>query len=291
MTKCSLAINCNSLDEFKQQLWLKINDKLKREVVFDETSPQWHESVSPKEEDMERYVLFYDTKSKRTSMLSKINTMTLNHWRSKEIWLYIHVYSTSVSNLTLWKKVQKTLIEPLNRDRAGADSISEMNTLVSKLREIHRFHYRSGHINWLTWANRIQAHEPHLRENLIRSPPPPDILHLFAVSRTAADDTIAEMRQNLSVAENVNDGMGDGLVRIRSLFDNVIEMQKSIVQMQNEQQNQIELLDHELKTMETQTSTTRSLLNSMEQAVPAITTIFGRRAFSQIQDQEDVDHM
>lgn len=291
LNKCSLAINCNSLDEFKNELWLKINDKLKREIVFDETTPQWHECVSPKEEDMERFVLFYDTKSKRSSILSKINVMILNHWRSKEIWLYIHVYSMSVTNLTLWKKVQKILIEPMNRDRAGASSISEMNTLVVQLKDVHRLQYQSNHINWLMWANRIQASEPHLRENLIRSPPPADMLHLFAVARTAVESTVAEMRQNLCVAENVNEGVSTGLARMRYLVDNVMEIQKTIVQLQNEQQSKIELLNHELKTMETQSSTTRSLLNSMEQAVPPIETNFGRQLFSQIQDQEDVDHI
>lgn len=291
LTKCALVINCNSLDEFNHNLWLKINDKFKREVVFNETDLQWHDSISPKEEDMERFVLFYDSKSKRSCPLSKINTTTLSHWRSKDIWLYIHVYSMSVSNLTLWKKVQKSLIEPLNRDRAGASTIAEMNILVAELKEIHKLHYQSNHINWIMWANRIQASEPHLREKLVRSPPPADMLHLFALARTTADATIAEMRQNLCVAENVNDGMCTGLARIRSLVDTVREMQNTILQLQSEQQTKIELLDYELKIMETQASTTQSLLNSMEQAVPAVETNFGRQLFSQIQDQEDVDHM
>lgn len=291
LTKCALAINCNSLDEFKHQLWLKINDKLKREVVFDETDPQWHENISPKEDDLERYVLFYDPKSKRSMTLSKINTMTLNHWRLKEIWLYIHVYSMSISNLTLWKKVQKSLIEPINRDRAGASSIAEMNLLVGQLKNIHKKNYQSSHINWLVWANRIQASEPHLREKLIHNLPPADMLHLFAVARTVADDRVSEMRQNLCVAETVNEGLCTGIARIRSLVDKVRDMQKTIVQLQTEQQIHIDLLDHELTAMETQASTTRSILNSMEQAVPALETNFGRQAFSQIQDQEDIDHI
>lgn len=172
ITKCALIINCSSLDEFKHQLWVKIHDKLKREVVFDETSsPQWHVNISPKEEDVDRFVLFYDCKSKRSVALSKINITTLNHWRGKDIWLYIHVYSMSVSNLTLFKKVQKVLIEPLNKDRAGASTISDMNILVGQLKEIHRFRYQSLHINWLMWANRIHASEPHLRERTINSKP------------------------------------------------------------------------------------------------------------------------
>lgn len=60
-----------------------------------------------------------------------------------------------------------------------------------------------------------------------------------------------EMRQNLSVAENVNEGVSTGLGRIRSLVNDVLEVQQTIVQLQNEQQTKIELIDHELKTMET----------------------------------------
>lgn len=290
-TKCSFTVNCNSIDDFKHQLWLKIGDKVKREVVFNDADPQWHENISPIEEDMVRFVLFYDSKSKRSVTLDKVNTITLSHWRSKEIWLYIHVYSMSVSNLTLWKKVQKVLIEPLHRDRAGASAISELNVLVGQLKDAHRFHYQSSHINWIMWANRIQASEPHLREKMIHSPPPADMLHLFAIAKTAAEDKISAIRQNLCVAENVNEGASTSIVRIRSLFDGVRELQKTIVQLQKEQETKIELLEHELATFETQTSTTRSLLNSMVEASPIIESDFGRQIFQQIQDQEDVDHM
>lgn len=291
ITKCALSINCNSVDDFKHQLWLKINDKLKREVIFNDADPEWHERTSPNEDEMDRFVLFYDSKSKRSVALNKINTITLNHWRSKEIWLYIHVYSTSVSNLTLWKKVQKLLIEPLNRDRAGASTICEMNVLVGQLKELHRLHYQSSHINWIMWANRIQASEPHLRETLIHRPPPADMLHLFALAKTAADDKIAEIRQNLCMAENVNEGATTGLSRIRTLVDGVRELQNTIVQLQKEQETKIELLEHEITSFEKQTSTTRSLLNSMELAMPATETDFGRQIFQQIQDQDDVDHV
>lgn len=291
LTKCALAINCNSVDDFKHQLWLKINDKLKREVIFNDADPQWHENISPKEEDMDRFVLFYDSKSKRSAMLNKVNTITLNHWRSKEIWLYIHVYSTSVSNLTLWKKVQKVLIEPLNRDKAGANAHCEINALTHQLKEIHKFHYQSGDINWCMWANRIQASEPHLRETLLRRPPPAEIMHLFALARTSADDKMTGIRQNLFVADHINEGATTGLARIRTLVDGVRELQKTIVQLQKEQETKIELLEHEVATFETQTSTTRSLLNSMELVMPATETDFGRQSFQQIQDQDDVDHL
>lgn len=162
VTKCAIQIYCNSVEEFKNQIWLKIHDKLKREIVFDDNDPRWHENVTP---NMERFVLFYDAKSKISLTLDKINNITLNPWRSKEIWLHVHAYSMSVSNLSLWKKVLKSLIEPLNRDRAGASTISEMNVVVGRLKEFHKLHYQASHINWIMWANRIQASEPHLREN------------------------------------------------------------------------------------------------------------------------------
>lgn len=141
------------------------------------------------------------------------------------------------------------------------------------------------------WANQIQGSEPHLREKLLQSPPPADIVHLFALVKTQADNTLREIRQNLCVAENVNEGTCTGLAKIRCLVDTVLEMQNSIAQLQNEQQTRIELIDHELKTMEVQTSTTRTMLNSMERSYPTVETNFSRQIFSQIQDQEDVDHI
>lgn len=117
------------------------------------------------------------------------------------------------------------------------------------------------------------------------------MLHLFAVTRTPADERVADLKQNLCVAENVNDGVSTGLSRFRILLSVVIERQNAINTLQTEQQTAIELLNHELTTMETQASTTRSLITSMEQALLAIETHFKRRIFSQIQDQENVDHM
>lgn len=291
VTKTALQINCNSVADFKTNLWTKIRDKLKREVVFDDNNPRWHDNVLPLEEDMERFVLFYDAKSKRSVTLDKINQTTLQHWRTKEIWLYTHVYSMSIANLTLWKKVQKTLIEPMNRDRAGASTVAEMNALVGRLKDIHRLNYQSSQINWYMWANRIQASEPHSREKMIQKPPPPDMLHLFAVAKTSADQTISDVKQNLSVAESVNEGVTSGLSRIRILVDDIVKIQSGIADLRKEEQVKIELLNHELKNMEVQSSTTRTLITSMEQALPVNETDFGRQIFSKIQDQDDVDHM
>ncbi len=291
VTKCSVTIYCDTVPEFKNHLWAITKDKFKREVVFDaDNDPRWHENILPQEEDMGRFVLFYDSKSKRSLTLDKINMTTISHWRSKEIWLYIHVYSMSIANLSLWKKVQKILIEPVNRDRAGASTIAEMNTLVARLKEIHRLSYQSNHINWLMWANRIQASESHLRENLMSKPPPPDMLHLFALARTSADDTVTEVRQNLHLAENVNDGVSSGLFRVRNLMDDIMKIQHAISDLRDEEKTKIELLNYELKTMETQAVTTRSMITSMEQVLPATETDFGRQLFSEIQDQDDVDH-
>lgn len=290
VTKTKIQIQCNAVSDFKCNLWVQIKDKLKREVVVDDDDPRWHENVSPKEEDVERFVLFYDSKSKRSVTLDKVSTTTLQHWRSKEVWLYIHVYSMSIANLSLWKKVQKMLIEPLNRDRAGATSMAEMNPLVARLKEVHRLNYQSNHINWIMWANRIQASESHLREKMINSPPPPEMLHLFALARTSADETISNVKQNLCVAENVNDGVSCGLARIRVLMDSILQIQTAISDLQKEEKTKIEMLNYELKTMEQHATTTRTLINSMELALPVTETDFGRQVFSLIQDQDDVDH-
>lgn len=291
VTKTAMQIDCNSAPEFQHQLWIKIHDKLKREVVFDDNDPRWHENISPKEEDMKRFILFYDSKAKRSMSLEKINSVTLSHWRKKEIWLYVHVYSMSIANLTLWRKVQKGLIEPINRDRAGASSISEMNALVGRLKEIHKLHYQSMHINWIMWANRVQSSESHLQEQMIHNPPPPDMLHLFAHAKTSADDVITDIRQNLCLAENVNEGVSSGLLRTKVLVEDILKIQNAIAKLQSEEKTKTELLVYELKIMETQAVTTRSFISSTERVLPANETDFGRRLFSEIVDQVDVDHI
>ncbi len=197
----------------------------------------------------------------------------------------------SIANLSLWKKVQKMVIEPLNRDRAGTSTIADVNSLVGRLKERDCLHYQSSHINWMMWVNRIQASEPHLREKLINNPPPPQMLHLFALARTLADETITDVKQNLCVAENGNEGVSFGLSRVRILVDEILKIQNDIADLRNEEKTKVEQLNQKLKTMEMQAATTRTLISSMEQALPATETDFGRQLFSRIQDQEDVDHM
>lgn len=78
---------------------------------------------------------------------------------------------------------------------------------------------------------------------------------------------------------------------MKSLVVDIRKIQEAIAKLQSEEKTKLELLDHELQSMEVRAETTQSFISSMERSMPATDTNYGRQLFSQIQDQEDVDHM
>lgn len=111
--------NISTVEEFKSSLWNEVKPHLKREIVTEANEPKWHDNEEPIEADLHKFVLFYDKVSKRTTEFDSVNTSILQLWRNRCVYLYIHEYSMHISSKGMFQTVQKKLIQPLEKDRAG----------------------------------------------------------------------------------------------------------------------------------------------------------------------------
>ncbi|KAJ1548656.1 hypothetical protein HK096_001496, partial [Nowakowskiella sp. JEL0078] len=114
----------------------------------------WCENEEPRLEDLNNFVLFYDSVGKRNFKLHSIGTSTLQSWKNKEyISLYIHKYSNSAAKL--------------------------------KEKNLHRF--AATRAAWLIWesvlllTNSTSTPEEVLNSDI--ATPPPDIIHHFTLAQ------------------------------------------------------------------------------------------------------------
>lgn len=116
-----ILIACSDIMNFKKKLWTSTKQYLKRAIeVDDEGIPKWGTAVEPMEEDLDNFVLFNNREWRKNIPLDCVkHTSVLQNWSNKDIQLYIHEYSLGVSSKSVWTHVQKSLINPGERDRAG----------------------------------------------------------------------------------------------------------------------------------------------------------------------------
>lgn len=114
----------STIEEFRSALWQEVKPHVKREIIMEANEFKWHDNEEPIEADINKFVLFHDKVSKRSTELDSVNTTTLQMWRNRCVYLYIHEYSMFVSSKGIFQTVQKQLIQPAVRDRAGKFSVS-----------------------------------------------------------------------------------------------------------------------------------------------------------------------
>lgn len=66
---------------------------------------EWSEKIAPDEEDFVRFALFNDKVSHRTLRTDQLTETILQNWRTKEIHVLLHMYSTAVNNKAVFQSV------------------------------------------------------------------------------------------------------------------------------------------------------------------------------------------
>lgn len=274
-----LNVSCNSLGEFKDLIWQKVSSYIKREVIWNTDAevakPQWSQAELSCS-DLGRFVIFFNKTQKRAVDFDDVTVAVLQSWRDKDIHLYIHVYSTSVSNNATFKIVKTMLLNPEERDRAGAASTETLRRLAAQLREHHQFNYVSADINWMVWANYIQSAEPHYHEEMIRSAPPADVIHLFAHARTDAEQELAVQSHSVRTAESINTTYKNKIAVIRQTFDKFKLIAAD--------------LENRITELEEIANAQESLLSSMASSSRPTQSDHTRSLRRRISDLSDVDH-
>ncbi|XP_055544707.1 uncharacterized protein LOC129729867 [Wyeomyia smithii] len=268
----------NSVIEFIQNCWQLSQKFLKREVLFkcDESGigkPVWSEKIGPEEKDFVEFALFNDKTSHRTLRPDQLTETILQNWRTKEIHLLLHVYSTSVNNKAVFQSVQELLLGKGSADKSGAASNSTIDALAKKLRDIHG-HWEAHHIAWIMWANVISVSESHVQETMIHEAPPAHLIKLF---QTKEQPRLQSVARNFSMAHSVNQGYQDDVLVIRRSYDQLEGMLSNVNKGMKLLKNQIEL-------MESRAAMGESFISAAEQAVLVDETSFSASLASKVID-------
>ncbi|KAH9138681.1 hypothetical protein AeRB84_017009 [Aphanomyces euteiches] len=278
------TVEASSLDQFKSLVTDHVLPFLKREVVFsDDLEPTWSNATVPDREDIDKFVLFYPP-SKRTLDFQAIKTNTLQSWLNKQINLLVHRYSNSVSSKAMWNIVERGLIIPAERDRAGAASMSAVMELKSRLKAIHGDTYSSHDIYWHVWANFIHTSEAHIQESLLTQAPPPHIIQLFA--NTPSNPLIQQRnaRLGLQVASNINENFA-------SKFDVMKNLVGSLKRKQNEMNVSLATLESQIDSLQNVSDTNASLIDGFSTSIMPSENEYGRAIIEDIEDANDDDHI
>ncbi|KAH9119972.1 hypothetical protein LEN26_011343 [Aphanomyces euteiches] len=277
------TINAVSVEHFKACVIDAVLPLVCREIIFStDLVPSWRSSMAPDREDIDRFVLFYPP-SKRVVELNSIKSHVLQTWLYKCIPLFVHKYSNAVSSKALWVNVEKTLILPAQRDRAGATTTASLLALKERLKELHCESYQSQDINWQLWANYIQASDAHLQESLLTQAPPAHLIHLFAHAPMNPDIQLNNLRRGLGVAYNINQNFVNAITQLESTIDTLKRKHDEIEKVHQTAVSQ-------LTALREMADVYSSMLNGVESAVGTTETEYGLSILHEIEDIQDDDH-
>lgn len=277
-------LQVNNCQMFKAELWPLIQRHIGRKVIIDGSNMRWDEAVFPVEEDLPNFVQFFDTAQRRTMQLGIIGDEELSRWSDgRTINLIICRHSNNVVTKANWTKIEKQLIKPAAKDRAGAAAESALHEMVEKLKQKHRFHLYGQYIAWRIWADWILKQPGDQWNSLVNDPPPGHMLHLFKQAADNSENLAETLRHNLSIGKSVSSSLAVDVKTIVTEFKLLKEAHANLTRA-------FESLESRLETLLLRCEVTNENLEMFENAVPVQPTQFSRDCFDQIRDQEDIDH-
>lgn len=211
-------ISGNTSQEFLENIWLKVNSIIKREIVVNDESISWAENEIPTQDEMAKFVVFQDKSAKKTYLVSQIDSDSLRKMRNKHVNVMVHIYGRSVSSKSVHQKVTNVLLQPADRDRAGAHSTVSLLDSVRQLKDIHGTYLSANTSSWTMWANAIHNGPIHKQESMMKDLPPSHLIHLFRSVPTAETEVMRSVQNGLQIAGNLNDLYAENLATLRDEF-------------------------------------------------------------------------
>ncbi|XP_065083233.1 uncharacterized protein LOC135705427 [Ochlerotatus camptorhynchus] len=281
-------IYADTVEKFLHSVWEKSKKHLIRHIIAvcdDEgnITYNWSPKEAIDETDLVHFALFYDKQNRRAITVDKLTTNILQNWRTKSsVELLLHKYSLTVNSKTVWKKVEKSLIDTIPRNRGSAAATEYAQELAKELQLKHGHIWNGHEIAWSIWANTILTAPAHQHEALKNdSTPPASCLDLFSIKE---GEHIQRIRREYRVAPNVNDGYHADITKIMDAFTAVKEIHQ-------EQTQRISALERLLENLMLRSQLGESFISSAESALNVKESEFSASISSRVQDAEDVDHM
>lgn len=270
----------NSVDEILQGIWSIVKPVIKQEVTFEDDNglqvPCWAND-EPTLGDLGKFVYLQNHANRRRVNVDKVDSKLLISWRSKEIRVHVHVYSTAVSCKQLWELVDRQLIRFQNSDRAGAPNNQSLTALANQLRDIHGAHF-SGHASsWKIWANYLHSVPAHERERRMNDLPPHSIIKFFRSVPISEAVQLESARSGLSVARTINEAISTDLSTLESEVNELLTLGQRI--------------KHRIQSLQTRCSTNSGIVTAMQDSIKPEEDEVSRSLAENVSDMNDVDHL
>jgi hypothetical protein len=192
--------------------------------------------------------------------------------------LFIYKYS-NISSKKDFDLVKAKLCTPETTDRSGAPTISVLNQVKERLKEIHASNLvATSDMCWSIWANDILRQLAHLHQKYMERGPPGNMIHLFRPVSTPAENRL----------ENMHYASQSGLDMIIALKEQSFNMRRSLAdatRLLSDAMARQEVMDISLSMFENQLRAASALTG------PPTETSSSREIFNQVSNQEDFEHM
>ncbi|XP_037040418.1 uncharacterized protein LOC119077338 [Bradysia coprophila] len=261
-------------------IWAKINPWIKREVVVDGDNFRFAEKETPDREEIAKFIIFHDKPGKKNYSVGQMTSDVIRKLRDKHVHVLVHVYGKAISSKGIHQKMTSAILQPVDRDRAGAHSTVMLTELAKQLKEIHG-HYLSGNMSsWTMWANAIHSAPANRHQSMVNELPPAHLVHLFRSVPTSETERMRSTQHGLQVAGNLND----------LYLENVKTLRQEFTKMKEDVNRMLDLYEIRLNATEDMLTANRSLVHSMGGQLDVEVTAVSLQEERQITDMEDCDH-
>lgn len=274
------VVGGDSCNEVLDTIWTKISQWIRREVMVDGDNFCFAEKETPDREEIAKFVVFHDKSAKKNYSVSQLNSDVMRKFRDKHVHVMVHIYGKAVSSKAIHQKMTAAILQPVDRDIAGAHSTAMLTELARKLKETHGS-YLSGNMSSCTmWANSIHSAPANRHEAMVEELPPAHLVHLFRSVPTSETERMRSTQHGLQIADNLND----------LYLENVKILRQEFLKMKDSVFRGFELYEVRLNATEDMLVANSKLVASMGSQLQVEVTAVSLEEEQRITDMEDRDH-
>lgn len=172
------------------------------------------------------------------------------------------------------------ILQPAQRDRAGAHSTVLLTDLVRTLKEKHANYLSANTSSWTMWANAIHSAPTHRQTEMVDEMPPAHLIHLFRSIPTSDNEVMRSVKNGLQIAGNMTDSYLENLKVLREEFNKMKEVTL----------RGFDLYERRLNATEDMLTANTRLVSSIDCALRVEVNAVSIQEEEQITDLPDYDH-
>lgn len=285
----NITIGGNSQIEMQEKLWDNAKPFIKREILVqtdgdDQITASWSDIESPTKEEIDKFLILQDQKSKRNLTPSCISIATLRAARNKKFSVLVHVFSKNVTSQAVWNNLKSNF---LNRESGGKDggyqdeAVKELAQLLQE-KNVHRL-TAPTFLPWKQFARYIMKQDISERDKLIQELPPTELMHLFRTIPTNEAIILDRTHHQIVVAKNVNESHNEDLAKVEECLKNVKATMTLLLQ-------QVAELELRVDAMKSVANGNDRLISAIDLSLQPVETEASLNYADSVTDTYDFDH-